>query len=199
MWALFWAGALATLGSAIAFYNFPLSPAAWVFMAVLSIGGWIYGLLALGYVWYVIDLAWQGYRNHKGQKPQRALLVRFFLAYRMTSRTAKLLRVAYYAIFVFLIVAAIGTVSDALSHSRTDRSYVASDVGLCVVVALLTLIGRFASAGVEFGVAASRTQFASEPESIDVPNDVPTQYAPVVPDDAAADPVRSAPGHSAAE
>jgi hypothetical protein len=93
-----------------------------------------------------------------------------------------------------LIVAAIGTVSDALSHSRTDRSYVASDVGLCVVVALLTLVGRLASAGVEFGIDASRTQFASEPESIDVPNDVPTRYAPVVPDDAAADPVRSAPG-----
>ncbi len=49
------------------------------------------------------------------------------------------------------------------------------------------------------GVEASRPQSASPPGPIDVPEDEPPQHAPAVPDDAAADHVRPAPGHSAAE
>jgi hypothetical protein len=52
--------------------------------------------------------------------------------------------------------------------------------------------------GDEPGVEASRPQSASQPRSIDLPHDAP-EHAPAVPDDAAVDPVRHAPGHSAAE
>jgi hypothetical protein len=51
----------------------------------------------------------------------------------------------------------------------------------------------------EPGVEASRPQSASPPGPIDVPEDEPPQHAPAVPDDAAADHVRPAPGHSTAE
>ena len=51
----------------------------------------------------------------------------------------------------------------------------------------------------EPGVEASRPQSASPPEPIDVPEDEPPRHSPAVPDDAASDHVRPAPGHSAAE
>lgn len=190
---LFWAGALATLGSAIAFYNFPgFFAAYWSLSSLFQTAGMIYPPLILAFAIYGIARALRADRKHQGR------FGRFFLAYRMRSRTAKLLRVAFYAIFVFLIMATIGAITDALSPA--DRGSVAGDVILWVVVALLALVFRFAAARVESRVQGSRPQPASERGSIDVPDDAPTQYAPVVPDDAPpATLFRPASGHSVAE
>jgi hypothetical protein len=83
------------------------------------------------------------------EKPQRGLFARFFLLYRMTSGTARMLRVACYALFAWLALSGAVTVSDALSHSPADQSDVSVPVTALVVYAVLSVSCGFAAAAVD--------------------------------------------------
>lgn len=107
-------------------------------------------------------------------KPQRGLFARFFLLYRMTSGTARLLRVICYATFAFWVFGAASTVSDALSHSF---GYIGDDVVGLVVFAVPTVASGFAAAAVD--ARARRRRAAVPPDSLSHPAEPPADRIPI--------------------
>jgi hypothetical protein len=57
LWALFWTGALATLGAAIVIYNDPLSSLSFVAIVIGSVGVFLYPCFFLVYIGHVIHRA----------------------------------------------------------------------------------------------------------------------------------------------
>ena len=93
----------------------------------------------------------------------RNLMVRLLLLYKMTSRSARVLRVFFYLSFAFLAMGAIATAGDTTSSAQVDRNYIGSDIAALGVFALLTLIMGFAASQAE--VRAVRNDQYSMPQS----------------------------------